>query len=133
MICTVLEPPRRAPGALGLTVGVLVGSRRWPMAHAHPGCWLPPWSGILLAQNDLRAWQGTLAFPRDVLLTQAAVDHHVAWCHGEGLLRDRWPVLWAFNQPRVWWESDLRPYALDLADWDQARAAAFAERSRSRV
>lgn len=60
-------------------------------------------TGIVLAQNNLEAWRGTLAFPRDELLNQEAVDRHVEWCRNDIFGFDKVPVLWSFG--RIYWES----------------------------
>jgi hypothetical protein len=114
-----------------LAVGTLVGARRWPYHAAHPDCWGKPWAGTVLAQDDPRAWQGTLAFPcRDGQQPDPdKVREHVAWCREQGLLRDSVPVLWDFGAdgPRAMWErlDSVRPYAADLAEWEAERTAAL--------
>jgi len=108
-------------------LGTLVGARRWPDSHAHPDCWGRPWPGVVVPLDDPRAWQGTLAFPRDELPDAGAVSAHVAACLLRGWLRDRVAVLWDFGShgSRCYFESDLRPYAEDLAAWETARAEAY--------
>ncbi len=46
---------------------------------------------------------------------------HVQWCHGEGLLNDKVPVLY---DPFVQWDDidALLPYAEMLSEWNKARA-----------
>lgn len=117
------------PGtARGPRPGEVVGAERWPFVHAHPDAWGRPWSGIVLAQDDPRAWHDTVAFPdRDGSLPAAeAVKTHVARCHRQGLLLDAVPVLWEFG--RIYWErfARLRPYSDDQAAWLAARAQAQA-------
>jgi hypothetical protein len=112
-----------------LAPGTIVGAERWPYHHAHPDAWGRPWAGELLAQDDPRAWQGSIAFSarrpgRD------AVRRHVAWCraNSEGF-DDRVPVLWDFGgEKKVYWtdRADVRPYTDDLSAWQEARAAAYA-------
>lgn len=108
-----------------LAIGSIVGARRWPYSHAHPGCWGRPWSGVLLSNNDPRAWTDTLAFPGRCP-TQAEVDAHLAQLASRGLdMGDDCPVLWAFDSgPKVYWsEADLiRPYEDDLAEWELERS-----------
>lgn len=102
--------------------GDLVGASRWPYSASHVDGWGAPWSGVLLAQDDVRAWTGTLRFSGTPTLDE--VRAHVAWCHANGLLADRVPVLWNFGtHSRVWWESieNVRPYADDVAAWESAR------------
>ena len=75
------------------------------------------------------AWPNTLAFPESHPDPEK-VRAHVHWCWSEGLLKGRVPVLWDFGE--IHWEkadwSDyaVRPYGLDLADWEMARATAYA-------
>lgn len=73
-----------------------------------------PIEGTLLALDDPRAWQGTLAFPGGELPDAAAVTAHVASCQSRGLLLDdRRPVLWDVPMPGqlarkvVYWDSQL--------------------------
>lgn len=115
--------------APGPRPGDVVGAERWPNAPgAHPDAWGRPWNGVVLAQDDPRAWHDTIAFPdRDGSLPAAvAVKAHVARCHGQGLLLDEVPVLWEFG--RIYWERSarLRPYDEDLAAWHAERAQARA-------
>jgi hypothetical protein len=107
-----------------LPIGSIVGAKRWPYSGNHVDCWAPPWQGTLLAQNDPRAWQGSLAFgSRDSLPDQGAVNDHVAWCKAQGLLDTHSPVLWDFGTHghKVHWETaaSLRPYAQDRAEWER--------------
>lgn len=109
--------------------GTLVGSKRWPYAHAHPDCWNRPWSGTLLSVDDPRAWKDSVALGPGVPSKQATAAH-VAWCRAQGGLSTV-PVLWHFDGPkgpRIYWErpEDLRPYAVDVADWETELAAARA-------
>lgn len=111
-------------------VGTEVGAERWPYSAAHPGCWGKPWKGIVLADDDPRAWVGTIAFPSDTP-DPAAVKAHVAWCRSQGLLGNTIAVLWDFGSSgfQNHWErpAKVRPYADDLAAWEKERAAALAE------
>lgn len=113
-----------------LPVGTLVGSKRWPWHGCHPDAWGPPWSGVVLADDDVRAWTDTLAFPgRTPAPSETAA--HVAWCRSWGGLSERCPVLWDFGSSGrvVHWETraNLRPYAADVAAWraelEEARRA----------
>ncbi len=113
-----------------MKIGTKVGAKRWPYAHAHPGCWNQPWVGTVVAKDDPRVWQGTIAFPGNRLPSAAKVKAHVEWCLSQGLLTGI-PVLWNFDGPtgpRVYWEKpeNVVPYADDLAAWELARAEAFA-------
>ena len=113
-------------------VGTEVGAERWPLAAAHPGCWGKPWKGIVLADDDPRAWAGTIAFG-SATPDPEAVRKHVAWCRSQGLLAKSIAVLWDFGDHfQNHWESvgKVRPYAEDFAAWEAARAAAFAECER---
>ena len=109
--------------------GVEVGCRyRWPQNGCHPDCWQPPLKGVVLEQIDPRAWKGSLAFPcRDGALPDAdMVKAHVVWCHGEGLLNDKVPVLYEgvdAEGPFVQWDDidTLLPYAEMVAEWETAR------------
>jgi hypothetical protein len=116
-----------------LQIGARVGARRWPYSAAHPDCWEPPLHGILLPRNEPRAWAKTLAFADDPP-SQAAVDRHVQWCLGQGLLRDSVPVQWSLASGVVIrWQSiaSLVPAEEDLGAWVLERAAArHAEASR---
>ena len=113
-----------------LLTGVKVGCRcRWPQDGSHPDCWQPPLKGVVLDQTDPRAWQGSLAFPcRDGALPDAEkVKAHVQWCHGEGLLNDKVPVLYEgvdASGPFLQWDSldQLLPHAEMVAEWEKAKA-----------
>lgn len=111
------------------TVGTEVGARRWPYAAAHPDAWGRPWKGVVLALNDPRAWEGTMAFPSR-LPSQSEVDEHVHGLSFEG----RTPVLWDFGASglKSYWEptESLCLFAEDLAMWEAERAAAI-ERGRA--
>lgn len=106
--------------------GEKVGAQRWPYAAAHPDCWGRPWAGVVLAQDDPQAWARTLRFTTDSP-DPAEVRAWVEHCHAEGLLDSAVPVLWAFDEPRVYWQdvAGLRPYADDLAAWFEARGRAW--------
>ena len=63
--------------------------------------------GTLLALDDVRAWEGSIAFECRKL-TQAEVSAHVAWCKSHDLFCDgAQPVLWDFG--RVYWDRRLSP------------------------
>jgi hypothetical protein len=73
-----------------------------------------PIEGTLLAHDDPRAWQGSLAFPGGELPDADAVRAHVASCQARGLLLDdKRPVLWdvpvpyALARKVVYWDSQL--------------------------
>jgi len=113
-----------------MLTGVEDGCRyRWPQDGSHPDCWQPPLKGVVLEQADPRAWMGTLAFPcQDGALPDAEkVKAHVLWCHGEGLLNDKVPVLYESvdaSEPFLQWDdlNQLLPYAEMLAEWETAKA-----------
>lgn len=118
-----------------LPIGAIVGAGRWPFDGAHPDCWGRPWKGVMLAQNDVRAWTNTLAFYGTP--TQDQVDAHIVWCHGLNLLGPECvPVLWDFKSQigepyqKVHWETfgdgqhDVKPYEDDLRLWQQANLKA---------
>lgn len=113
-----------------MLAGLEVGCRyRWPNDAAHPDCWRPPIKGVVLDQADPRAWKCTLAFPcRDGSLPDPdKVKIHVEWCHGQGLLNDKMPVLYQgvdASGPFIQWDiiDALLPYAAMLAEWEKARA-----------
>ena len=82
----------------------------------------------MLEQSDPRAWKDSLAFPcRDGALPDPdRVKAHVVWCHGEGLLNDKVPVLYESVDaagPFVQWDDidTLLPYADMVAEWKKAR------------
>jgi len=107
-----------------LAPGTLVGARRWPYSHAHPGCWLEPYRGVLLARNDPRAWAFTLFSPNGEPLPDE-IDRHVQRCLAEGLLADVVPVLWDFREhgQHVHWEqlAGVVPAGVDRDNWQRAR------------
>ncbi len=132
-----LEGTRRAPARPPAprpeepVVGSKVGAQRWPSYAAHPDCWGRPWSGIVLARHDPRAWHGSIAFFHlgDQLSKAETIPHVLRhWEH----LQTEVPVLWSFVDaygkptPRVYWEkiSSVRPYADDLEAWMCARGEA---------
>lgn len=104
--------------------GTEVGCKyRWPYHSAHPDCWQPPHKGIVLALDDPRAWRNSLAFPRQTP-TQEECTAHVQSCLDRGLLTKNVPVLWTWNdvhEQGVQWDDQLRPYAVELAAWEEAR------------
>jgi hypothetical protein len=112
-----------------ILAGAEVGCRyRWPYDGSHHDCWQPPLKGVVLEQADPRAWKGSLAFPcRDGALPDAVkVKAHVDWCHGQGLLNDKVPVLYEgvdASGPFIQWDSldQLLPYADMLAEWKKSR------------
>lgn len=110
-----------------MQVGDVVGAERWPYSGAHPDCWGQPWSGVVLAVNDPRAWTNTLRFRG--IPSQKAVDAWIAELQARGEVMRHVPVLWDFGSHglRVWWEQAdrLRPYHEDVEAWKVARAAAY--------
>jgi hypothetical protein len=110
--------------------GSEVGCRyRWPNDGCHPDCWLPPLKGVVLDQADPRAWKGTLVFPcRDGALPDAdKVKAHIDWCHAQGLLNDKVPVMYDgvdATGPFVQWDdiNALLPCAEMRAEWVKAKA-----------
>jgi hypothetical protein len=110
---------------------------RWPYDSAHPDCWQQPHRGILLAENDPRAWAGSLAFPPAIgstLLalfpTQTAVDAHIAQLAERGIPVTGRPVMYDFG---VMWEitEKTMPYSVIYEKWVKARQEAYAERENS--
>jgi len=98
---------------------------RWPYDHGHPDCWQPPWKGIVLAPNDLRAWTGTLAFPSRTPTTED-VDRHLANLAERDIPLTGLPVLYDFDgDPTVQWETadKVVPYQQCLLHWRVARAS----------
>ena len=67
----------------------------------------PTWYGVVLADDDPRAWAGTIAFPSDVTPDPEAVKAHVARV---AIYLEGCPVLWTFldaqGQPyeQCYWE-----------------------------
>ncbi len=116
------------PGkGLTVEVGSLVGAERWPGAFGnHPDGWGRPWSGVVLAVDDPRAWKGTIAFGHvEGLPAQEAVTKHVAWCESEGLMGESVPVAWEFG--KVYWEpvAGLRAFEEDMRRWRVRKALAL--------
>lgn len=104
-----------------IAVGSAVSTEyRWPYDHAHPDCWGRPHRGVLLAQNDVRAWTGTLAFHSTP--SQAEVDAHLANLAERGIPLTGTPVLYVWG---VAWETTekVRPYHEILSMWLDARRA----------
>jgi len=115
----------RAPTAVVWTPkpGDAVGAERWPLVSAHPDVWEWPHSGIVLARNDPRAWEGTFA----VHPTQAEVDAHLIAIDARGGTKgETVPVAWSFASGRVYWEpiARLRPFGEDVTAWEAARQTA---------
>ena len=63
------------------------------------------YTGIVLADNDIKAWIGTMAFNFGVPESQEAVDNHVNRNKElfPNLNDNRVPVEWEFN--KVYWEN----------------------------
>jgi len=99
-----------------------VGARRWPFVGSHPGCWREPWKGEVLRMDDRRAWEGASGYEgrpsagQMVSLLERTQD----------LRRGLVPVLWNFENPRIYWErvECLKGYEEDLREWREARARA---------
>lgn len=124
---SVLEDILAAPTSAGLQVGMEVGAGRWPFVGGHPDNWMPPHKGVLLAEDDPRAWRGTVLGDDP---SPEAIRAHLTWLASERTRYPcalRCPVLWAFNPERALWESSasLVPYQTDLAKWRDARKAAL--------
>ncbi|MEC4339714.1 MULTISPECIES: hypothetical protein [Stenotrophomonas] len=110
-------------------VGQEVGAGRWPFAGEYPGNWGIPWKGLVLDPANPQAWANTGAFP-----TENPDPEQVRLHLSRVGSTDRVPVLWDFGGSRVaYWElkSALRPYADDLAAWEQARRNAMKNSSIS--
>lgn len=90
---------------------------RWPCSAFHPDCWEPPHKGVVLANNDPRAWANTLAFPGRTP-TQEEVDAHLANLAERNIPLSNTPVLYQFG---VMWDTEVRPYEEVLAEWQAAR------------
>jgi len=75
----------------------------------------------VLSPEDPLAWRGTGLGERP---TAAQVRAHLDWITRAGLHLTEVPVLWSFDEPRVYWERPewLRPYAADHQLWRQALA-----------
>jgi hypothetical protein len=101
-----------------ITPGARVGARRWPKPLQGG---MPPWQGTVLSPEDPLAWRGTLLGDRP---TVVQVRAHLDWLAEIGAPLSEVPVLWAFDEPQVFWEKpeSLRPYPVDLQLWRQARA-----------
>lgn len=120
--------------------GDVVGAHRWPKPLSRSN---PPHSGVVLAENDPIAWQGTIAFG-DRLPGQEEVDAHVAWYRSEFAKRQpsetpSIPVLWSFpDGKKVIWSSwggqeddyGLRSYEDDVRRWKLALHEAELENAR---
>lgn len=110
---------------MAIEIGMAVGSGRIPYSASHPDCWRTPWTGIVLARNDRRAWEGTLVFSG--LPSQEKVDAHVAYCEMNDLFGNLVPVIWNFGSyQKIFWErpETLKPAVEDLADFLQLRQEA---------
>lgn len=105
---------------------------RWPYDHAHPDCWQEPHKGVVLALDDPRAWNNSLAFPGSMYPDgppQAALTAHVEKCLANGLLTTHVPVLYTNTLDGttfMQWDSKLRPYADELTAWATAKAERLA-------
>lgn len=95
--------------------GDSVGAGRWPNTATHPDGWQRPYAGVVLAENDPRAY-GMDVEPHDC---PRPISEYV-------------PVLWDFgsHETHVFWERSaaLQPYADDLAAWAAARRQAYTDR-----
>lgn len=103
--------------------GTEVGCRyRWPYFANHSDCWQRPIKGIVLALDDPRAWDKSLAFP--IGATQEDVTAHVEKCINQGYLNGREvPVLYNVNgEEIIRWDYQLSPYDHELAVWERAWA-----------
>lgn len=98
-----------------------MGNGRIPYGDAHPQCWGRPYTGKVLFLDDVRAWEGTLAFGKG-RPSQKDTTEHVRKCCERGLLRGVTPVQWSFG--RVLWErtSSLLTAEEDLAAFERAKA-----------
>ena len=108
-----------------IKVGMKVGAERWGMSHAHPSIWMTPWSGTVLAKDDVRAWEGRIAM-QGKPATKQRVKEHLASLErlGSPVTDEEVPVLWDFgDEKRVYWEkaSHLRPYSEDVAKWKKEK------------
>lgn len=125
-------PPAAAPPARpdDPPIGSKVGARRWPNYGNHPDGWGRPWSGIVIARHDPRAWIGSIAFSHAEAPSPAEVLSHCLrhW----PTLQDKIPVVWTFRDAygkeyeKVYWEpvGGVWPYAEDLQAWLLAKAEA---------
>lgn len=117
-----------------LAIGTVVGAGRWPYHHAHPDCWGKPWQGVVIPDDDPRAWTDTLAFSG--VPTREQVRAHLDWIKREVDPHypdepERVPVLWDFGDGgyKVWWERvgadqyGVKPYGDDLRLWVESRNA----------
>lgn len=122
--------------------GQAVGAERWPYSGAHPDCWLQPWRGVVLAQDDPQAWVDSMVKAKIYgRPTRAEIRTHIAhmeqlWAEcpatcGRGPLFTRVIVLWDFGGgEQVVMREDparVRPYRADVAAWRAAREARRAE------
>lgn len=122
---SALEDILAAPTSTGLQVGMEVGAGRWPFVGGHPDNWMPPHKGVLLAEDDPRAWRGTVLGDDP---TPEAIRAHLTWLASERKRYPsalRYPVLWEFNPERALWESAayLVSYQEDVVKWQEARKA----------
>jgi hypothetical protein len=71
--------------------------------------------GTVLAIDDPRAWQESIAF--EGTPSQEQVTAHVEWCLSQGLLGpSRTPVLWDFG--KVYWDTTVKLANLTFRTWD---------------
>jgi hypothetical protein len=119
-------PRRLKPRKNPFAPGDVVGSGRWPMGGGNvPG---RPWRGTVLAEDDPRAWAGSLAFPGGDPDPEA-VSAHV---RKHPLRPGRYPVLWDFGgEEVVHYETEkpghygLKPYEEDVEAWQSALSNPF--------
>jgi hypothetical protein len=80
--------------------------------------------GIVIADDDPRAWAGSIAFPSPTP-SQAEVTAHVAHCkqNGWGSWHEH-PVLWDFG--KIYWDTGLSEVAVAAVITDEELAAAHA-------
>ena len=105
---------------------------RCPMDSAHPDCWKEPWKGIVLANNDPRAWAGTVAMAYDDNPSQERVDAHLADLAEREIEQTSIAVLYDFDgNPAVHWEpaDKVKPYADVLREWHCRRQQEYQKRT----
>ena len=74
-----------------------------------------PWietthEGVVIADNDPRIWENTLAFHG--LPTQEQVDQHLKWCAANGLTFEEHTAI-AWNYGKFQWDSTDEVYPAD--------------------